>query len=672
MNYSGLKLCGLLIFSIPIQGQATEFNVFDNKVNILWDNTIAYGLAYRTESQKPAFAAQGDFSTFSKRAQINKNDGNNNFDRGVTANVVKLTSTLDLTYKNYGAVISGYAFYDEAIMRGKHDGGRVDQFENGGCGLDFCEGTRHEAGRKAEFLDAYVWGDFNIGSTPITLRLGHQVVQWGEALFLQDGINQVNPVSLADLRRPGSELREALIPLPMLLVQTQLTSNLSMELLYEFDWEKSRGDAVGTFLSTHDAFIGEGARAILTDVKGSRLEPVARVFNSFALGVSPNSPAATRLKTNRIDDREPGSDGQFGFSLRYFAESLNATEFGFYYLNVHARKQNAGIVLGEANGVFEPGSAACASALQLVETAAPASNVSCADFASEAALSAAGLSAAEIPVAQQFAGAANAVHYINSTQYYLNYEEDQEIFGVSFNTLVGTTSLAGEIAYRKDAAFLAEVGDNLIIYNALAAPDLGNGQESTAGQLGAHLPAGLSASSALNPNSVASTALPNGEEDMVNASLIAIHAFGPKFGFDEINGVLEVGTAYVAGLENKNYAAQDAQSFIPIPGVASDGTPDQYLDRFSWGYRIALVTSLNNMFPKTVLKPFFRLTHDVEGNSVVGGNYVEGRKSTTIGTKAIYDFNWEFAAALTSFFGARDRNQLQDRDHIAMSVKYNF
>jgi len=42
------------------------------------------------------------------------------------------------------------------------------------------------------------------------VRLGRQVISWGESTFIPNGINVINPIDVARLRTPGSELREAL------------------------------------------------------------------------------------------------------------------------------------------------------------------------------------------------------------------------------------------------------------------------------------------------------------------------------------------------------------------------------------------------------------------------------------------------------------------------------
>ena len=43
------------------------------------------------------------------------------------------------------------------------------------------------------------------------------------------------------------------------------------------------------------------------------------------------------LNVTRASDRDPGDSGQWGVALRHLAEELNATEFGFYFINYHSR-----------------------------------------------------------------------------------------------------------------------------------------------------------------------------------------------------------------------------------------------------------------------------------------------------------------------------------------------
>ena len=55
-----------------------------------------------------------------------------------------------------------------------------------------------------------------------------------------------------------------------------------------------------------------------------------------------------------------------------------------------------------------------------------------------------------------------------------------------------------------------------------------------------------------------------------------------------------------------------------------------------------------------------------------GGNFLEGRKSITVGVEANYLQRWVFDLSYTGFNGAGQLNQIYDRDFYSFSVKYSF
>ena len=63
-----------------------------------------------------------------------------------------------------------------------------------------------------QLLDAFGYYLYDIDGQPGSARLGKQVVNWGESTFIQGGLNVINPFNLAALRRPGSEVKDALVP----------------------------------------------------------------------------------------------------------------------------------------------------------------------------------------------------------------------------------------------------------------------------------------------------------------------------------------------------------------------------------------------------------------------------------------------------------------------------
>jgi hypothetical protein len=49
---------------------------------------------------------------------LNQDDGDNNFDKGLVSNRLDLLSELDMTWRNWGARVSGAAWYDPIYTRG--------------------------------------------------------------------------------------------------------------------------------------------------------------------------------------------------------------------------------------------------------------------------------------------------------------------------------------------------------------------------------------------------------------------------------------------------------------------------------------------------------------------------------------------------------------------------
>ncbi|MBN0328976.1 DUF1302 family protein, partial [Pseudomonas aeruginosa] len=85
----------------------------------------------------------------------------------------------------------------------------------------------------AELLDAFIYNNYAIGDLPGSVRLGKQVVNWGESTFIQNGISAINPIDVTAFRRPGSEIKEGLIPVNMFYLSQNLTDNLSAEGFYQ-------------------------------------------------------------------------------------------------------------------------------------------------------------------------------------------------------------------------------------------------------------------------------------------------------------------------------------------------------------------------------------------------------------------------------------------------------
>ena len=47
------------------------------------------------------------------------------------------------------------------------------------------------------------------------LKLGNQVISWGEDIFILGGVNQINAIDLQKFHVPGTQIKEVFIPAPI-------------------------------------------------------------------------------------------------------------------------------------------------------------------------------------------------------------------------------------------------------------------------------------------------------------------------------------------------------------------------------------------------------------------------------------------------------------------------
>ncbi|MEQ1753369.1 MAG: DUF1302 family protein [Micropepsaceae bacterium] len=179
---------------------------------------------------------------FNNDGSANTDDGRLNFDRGdlIGANV-KATHELQVVWQNYKLFARGVGFYD-VIMNDKNAGAH-SQMTDQGLG---------DVGRNYELLDLFVSADYTLGDLPLNLRVGKQVINWGESTFIQNGLNAFNPIDVAAIRKPGSEIKEALVPVNAVFGSISFPFQVSMSGWYALDWEPFEIDPSGAPFSTAD------------------------------------------------------------------------------------------------------------------------------------------------------------------------------------------------------------------------------------------------------------------------------------------------------------------------------------------------------------------------------------------------------------------------------------
>ena len=135
-----------------------------------WDNTVSYGISWRAEDADPALIGKGNGGT---GEAILTDDGNLNFDQGdVFSNIVKGTSEIELDNGQFGAFGRIKYWYDYELENRSKPHGHVANNYAPNTKLDDSEFADYAKFSGLELLDLFVYGNFELGSMPLDLRLG--------------------------------------------------------------------------------------------------------------------------------------------------------------------------------------------------------------------------------------------------------------------------------------------------------------------------------------------------------------------------------------------------------------------------------------------------------------------------------------------------------------------
>lgn len=640
---AGFAFAGVLPLLVAAQAHAVEFSFADNEITGSLDTTISYGQLWRVQGQDKT------------NDDINTNDGNRNFDTGLVSEVFKITSDLEASYRNYGVFIRGTAFYDTQIMDKRNDyydaNSPAEPSQSFPRDNSFTRETRHKAGRDAQILDAYVYGNWDVANMPVSGRFGKQVFNWGEGLYYGGGVNTTNPVDAAKFRLPGSEVKEVLVPVEALSFNIGLTDNLSMEAFYQFNWKETAIDPVGTYFSETDLFADGGHTAYSeSGALAGALTPnpllgglslyQASVLNP-AYGLNGSSFATSdAYKVASIkSDLNAKNDGQFGVAFRYIAEELNSTEFGFYFVNYHAKDPTIYAQLDDSYAGLTPvqfGALVGSTPVQ-------------------------GAAGGDPALAQQIAGGLVSVDVANQIQASRQYAEDIRMMGLSFSTTVGNASVFGEFSYRPNLPIGIATTNDLLEQVLKQVPEIAQGQQVQVGG---------------QTFSLANRSISNYERvEAFNTSLGTIYNFGPSLGFDSLFGIAELASEHIRGSSLKYTDFQGNTRYYSgrrDGAYASGYDRDDQINKNAYGYTLMMSGTWNDVYAGLNLSPFAVFKHDFEGNSHQTGNFIEGRKAYTVGMRASYLNSLEAEIQYTEFYGAGQNNVARDRDNIGLNVKYSF
>jgi len=253
---------------------------------------------------------------------INFDDGDRNFRRGALINHrVSLLGEFLVSHEDYGAVLRGDAFYDDVYHR-RNDNDSPGTVNKSGEHNKFTADARRYGGGRARILDAYVYGDWDLTDTAlVNLRLGRQVVAWGESLFFSGVALMQGPVDATKANIPGVEVKNILLPVNQVSAQLDLGDALSLMGYYKLEFKPSELEPAGAYFSTFDG-VGPGREFLYS---------FANPLTTTPLGALPG--IRPILSFPYAGDLEPSDHGQYGLGLKYALTST--TDVGLYWLRYH-------------------------------------------------------------------------------------------------------------------------------------------------------------------------------------------------------------------------------------------------------------------------------------------------------------------------------------------------
>jgi hypothetical protein len=114
-----------------------------------------------------------------------------------------------------------------------------------------------QAAHDLRLYDLWVSKDLDLFGNAARLRVGRQVINWGESLFIAGGVNATAAIDQYRLTYPGVPLKEVVLPAEMVSLAFSPAKGINVEGYYQFRWNQNRLVPVGTFFSTSD-YLGEG------------------------------------------------------------------------------------------------------------------------------------------------------------------------------------------------------------------------------------------------------------------------------------------------------------------------------------------------------------------------------------------------------------------------------
>jgi hypothetical protein len=592
-------------------GTADAVDFRSGPVDGILSLNLAYGMLYRTESRSDdiiAIANGGDANS------ANTDDGTLNYDTGIASNMVGANGELTLNWGPFTTFTRAVAYYDFEQEREDREHRAFESADLDVIGSDVA------------MRDYYLGARFSPGGMPVIVRVGDQVINWGEASFVRDGVDTINPLDIVGRFLPVTSPRNSRVPQGMVWAAANLTETFALEAYYQYEWEPVPLPPAGSFLSGSD-ITGEGRRKFLQLGDGLISDLGTDLDATFQLPDGTLGFDEGFLQIPQRRDRKPDDGGQYGIALTQISTGASALKWGLHYIRYHSRLPLiGGITAGQAAiDATDPDNVA-AIAAELAPTYLEQG------LTEEEALAVANTTASQLALSE----------YANQAGYYLEYPEDISMFAATFNTatLRTGTLVAAEISHHVDVPMQLAVSD--VVAAALSPvqfnPNFGMG------------PLGSYGADSYIPGYV--------RKDRTQFAFTTLQILGKRLG--SVQTLVGVDGAYI----HIHDFPRRGEPQLEAPGGG---------DADSWGYRLFAQLRYANVFGAVNLAPRVAFTHDVEGYTPAPlVSFQEGRKAVSVGLGGDYINRVTADLSYSMFFGAGSDNKLQDRDFIRLNITYWF
>lgn len=589
---------------------------------------------------------------------VNTDAGDWNYNQGdITDSIISYTPEFKLQRGDVKVEFSGLFYYDP--VNANFTEFHADNFYQPTY-TQRSQRVVNAYARGAELRKAFIQINQDVLGQSFSFRLGRQILPWGESLLvLFNNLNQLNPVDANAAARPGFQLGNLSTPVNMAVLSFPVMNNLSVELVAPLEWRPVRAPPFGSFASSTNAINNDYA---ILGLGNQHDDPngIGKPYSNNNL-ISSNP---YRLRVLPDDYARASNFGQYGARMTYIAEWLNNTEVSLHYLHYHSQFP------------YLSGYATNATCLRNVSNIVSAA-VACNGFNGTIN-----------------SGSGTDPLPINSAKLFLDYPENIDLFGVSFNTKLAGLALSGEYAYRPNMPLQIETTDIIfaLLQPALPRQDISVGAATIPSARHA-IPDYLSQYRGID---IQANQLVHGYErfHMHNVSLSALKLMPHNpFGADVMTAILELGATYIDNMPDFHVLPLNGSGDKTHPSAGADGTgngsgssaPDtrrlnpttQTFDiptKLSYGYRTVIKLAYNRLVPGVVLEPSLIFLHDLRGiTPSPQTNFIEGRKVANLGVGMRFPNQLLLGTAYEAKFGSNAREYLdRDRDRVVVYGSYSF